>query len=565
MADVDKHQKINRVAGKAGHPESEPLGDASVEDLLRLSSGPLQFVQGAEHWLLHMLNSLPCGIACFDSNENLVFANKRYSAALGVDDLSNLTLRDVSGEDDYPKAMASAQMALSGNTDRRIKNMVHPGGLNMTVQLTYIPSFLSDNTVDGFFVLAENITERIVTEAELRRTSERYESLVNNLPHGIMETDCHGIITYANPAYHRMYDLEPGRLIGNNVGERSYEEDGMVKTSRYLDELILAGVSPGTNFMKRQKKDGTPMDVRVDWDFKRDSAEQICGFVCVVTDITDLLVAQQKSREAYEALERRVEERTKDLLEEIEARKKLELEREEARVKAESANRAKSKFIAASSHEFRTPLNAIVGFSEIFSNEYFGDLGSDKYRESARHLYASSQHMLSLVNVTLDLSAIEAGEFQIDPQTIEIARLFETCREIVEGLAKQKSIEIQIDGGTGAQSVSADEKALSQILINLINNAIKYGDEDGLIRLSATRDDQWIRVTVQDNGPGIAASELRKLTLPFHRVATKNRKIEGAGLGLTIVNSLVDLHGGRLEFESVVGEGTSVHVYLPVK
>lgn len=236
-----------------------------------------------------------------------------------------------------------------------------------------------------------------------------------------------------------------------------------------------------------------------------------------------------------------------------------------ARDHAEGASRAKTQFLAHMSHELRTPLNAIIGFSEILARELFGRLGEDRYRDYARLIHESGEHLLSVVNEILDMSKIEAGKFRIVPEPFDLAALIASCSEIMRHGAERKSVRLEVAVPEGLPEIVADRKACKQMLLNLLSNAVKFTPEGGRVRVSAARAGAMIEIAVADTGIGIAKEDLARLGNPFVQADTSyNRSFEGTGLGLSVVKGLARLHGGTLEIDSTPGEGTTVTVRLPM-
>lgn len=252
------------------------------------------------------------------------------------------------------------------------------------------------------------------------------------------------------------------------------------------------------------------------------------------------------------------------LVQDITHRLETEAQLSRALAAAERANKTKSEFLATMSHEFRTPLNAILGFSEILCAQHFGPLGNQAYQEYARDIHDSGQHMLSLVNDMLDLAAIEAGKRPLQKQAVDIAKTLERCVEDMEHAAKKAGVVLSLSVNDALPPLQADKRSLVQIVYNLLSNGIKYTDPGGRVDISAFASDGGIAIKVADTGIGIAPERLSTITEPFsqdHSEAHLSR--QGTGLGLSIVKSLVDLHHGSLQLQSTLGEGTVVTVTLP--
>jgi two-component system cell cycle sensor histidine kinase PleC len=248
--------------------------------------------------------------------------------------------------------------------------------------------------------------------------------------------------------------------------------------------------------------------------------------------------------------------------------RELEEARDEAlrkRFEAETANASKTAFLANMSHELRTPLNAILGFSEIIAKECFGEVGSPRYKEYAADIHSSGAHLLSLINDLLDVAKIEAGRMEIEPSELDVRKCFDTALKIIGAKARERRQELVIEVDPSAPSLYADERALKQILINLVSNAVKFTPEGGRIAVLGSRSRCGsFQIMVEDNGPGIPREKLDKIFKPFSQVDNRyDRQGGGTGLGLALVRGLAELHGGRAWLESEQGKGCRAFVVLP--
>lgn len=232
---------------------------------------------------------------------------------------------------------------------------------------------------------------------------------------------------------------------------------------------------------------------------------------------------------------------------------------------ADKANQSKSMFIANVSHELRSPLNAINGFSEVMKNEMFGSMDNAKYLEYSIDIHASGTLLLTLINDILDLSKAESEKIEIKFETIEISDLTARVKRMVIERAHKADLTFRIDISEACTSVEADAQKLLQVLLNLCTNAIKFSLSGGAVELRVRPlGEDHIIFTVKDNGIGIAPSDINRALEPFVQVHTSQfSHIEGTGLGLPLSKRLVEKHGGTLEIESELGEGTTVKVTLP--
>ncbi|MCV0396633.1 MAG: HAMP domain-containing histidine kinase [Rhizobiaceae bacterium] len=238
---------------------------------------------------------------------------------------------------------------------------------------------------------------------------------------------------------------------------------------------------------------------------------------------------------------------------------------DEARRRAEEANLAKSRFLASMSHELRTPLNAILGFSEVMAKQVLGPIENETYRDYARDIHDSGEHLLNLINEILDLSRIEAGRYQLNEEPVTIAYTIEECCHLVELRARTKDIRVIQNFQPGLPRLFADERSIRQIGLNLLSNAIKFTPSGGEVRVTVG----WTAgggqyISVRDNGPGIPPEEIPIVLAAFGQgsIAIKSAE-QGTGLGLPIVQGLVELHGGTFDLKSKLREGTEAIATFP--
>jgi two-component system cell cycle sensor histidine kinase PleC len=238
---------------------------------------------------------------------------------------------------------------------------------------------------------------------------------------------------------------------------------------------------------------------------------------------------------------------------------------DEARRRAEEANLAKSRFLASMSHELRTPLNAILGFSEVMADEVLGPMQNATYKDYARDIHESGKHLLDLINEILDISRIEAGRYQINAEPMQLADVVEECCHLVALRARNKDIHVTQDFEPDLPPLLADERAVRQITLNLLSNALKFAPSGGAVRVCVG----WTAgggqyVSVKDNGPGIPADEIPVVLSAFGQgsIAIKSAE-QGTGLGLPIVQGLIDLHGGKFDLRSKLREGTEAFAIFP--
>jgi len=234
-----------------------------------------------------------------------------------------------------------------------------------------------------------------------------------------------------------------------------------------------------------------------------------------------------------------------------------------AKIGAETANRTKSDFMANMSHELRTPLNAIIGFSEVIKIGMFGPL-NERYRVYGSDIFDSGTHLLNLINEILDLSKLEAGQFELHEEELDLPAILQACMHLMEPQAEKAKIRLSKSCDNGLPLIFADDRRMRQILINLLSNAVKFTPEGGQVRVSANLRNGCLTIAVSDTGIGIAPQDIPKALEAFGQINSKiSRTHQGTGLGLPLVKHLVELHGGTLTIESKVNIGTTVKVVLP--
>lgn len=374
------------------------------------------------------------------------------------------------------------------------------------------------------------------SENAIRAGEERYRLLAENANDMITRHDAKGRVTFVSPAGQHLLGEPVQKLLGDGLFEHVHVAD----RPAYLTTLSRCQANNEAMAVEfRVRRAGAGDAARYAWVEMRcrpmpptDGSDR-SGIVAVTRDIS----------------EHKVQESV--LL--------------RARDEAEGASRAKTQFLASMSHELRTPLNAIIGFSEILNRELFGALGEVRYRDYARLIHESGEHLLNVVNDILDMSKIEAGKFTIVKEPFDVVSLVNSCCDIMRHTAEQKGLSLKVDISPGIPELAADKRACKQMLLNVISNAIKFTESDGWVKVSAHVEDDTVVFAVSDNGIGIADQDLPRLGSPFVQAkGSYDRSHEGAGLGLSVVRGLARLHGGTLELTSTLGKGTTARIVVPL-
>jgi len=345
--------------------------------------------------------------------------------------------------------------------------------------------------------------------------------------------------------------LHASRRIEELLGCQRYEltGGGLIERIHVLDRPAYMTAFAQAN------KDGLTrrVEIRMRRD-DRDHTAQTPQFTWVEASLSPVLESGVAA-EQHEVLA---------LLRDVTHRHDSDLEMRNARKAAEAASDAKSRFLATIGHELRTPLNAIVGFSEMMSSGIGGELPPQQ-REYASLIHSSGRHLIDVVQMLLDMSRLEAGKFELQAEQITPESLVRPSICMIEGQANEKRVRIDQELAQNLPAITADERALRQVLINLLSNAVKFSEPDSVVRLSLRRQGRFLNLTVADRGIGMSADALARVGEPFFQANDGlRRRYEGTGLGLSIVKGLVELHDGQLHVASTSGEGTTVTVLLPI-
>jgi two-component system, cell cycle sensor histidine kinase PleC len=255
------------------------------------------------------------------------------------------------------------------------------------------------------------------------------------------------------------------------------------------------------------------------------------------------------------------------IMQDVTERNQYEEELREAKESAERAYAAKSQFLANMSHELRTPLNAIIGFSEMMQRQMLGPIGTEKYLDYIGGIRESGEHLLDMITDILDMSKIEAGKYTLDIEEFNLYKVIRLATHMIEGRALDAQVRIiSAIPDKEDMMMTGDRRAIMQMILNILSNAVKFTKPNGEVRISCTTENNFIMMQFEDTGIGIPASKLRYVTKPFEQAANSfTRNHDGTGLGLAITKELAELHKGKLELESTVGVGTTVKITIPMK
>jgi len=388
----------------------------------------------------------------------------------------------------------------------------------------------------GLALGAEQLTR---TGEGLRNAEEeRYRLLARNMTDVITRHGRNGAVLFVSPAAEPLLGVPVNELVGHGLFDRVHVADRPAYLTALADAAALGE------------------DRSVEFRIRRDGSGELYG--------EHFSWVEMRCRPLGPGAAPAGERDVVAVLRDVSERKINERALEIARKESERVNNAKSRFLATMSHELRTPLNAIIGFSDMLGNESL-ELDAAREREYAMLINESGRHLLSVVDGILNISKMETGNFEITPEPFAPGPAIRSCCDLLVLKAQDAGVELSTRIAADLPEIVADRRAVSQILINLISNAIKFTPRGGCVSVSALCDGPWLAVTVEDTGVGVGEADLPRLGEAFFQArASYDRRHDGTGLGLSIVKGLVRLHGGDMDIRSRLGAGTRVTVRLPV-
>ena len=482
-----------------------------------------------------VLESLSSGMAIYGPDLTLKFFNTAYAQMWQLDEaflsgephfgdvLEMLRERRRLPEQSNFPAFKESRIKQVTTLIEPLEELLHiPDG--STFRMTVTP-----HPFGGVLVSIEDVTDRLTLERSYNTLIAVQGETLDHLSEGVAVYGADGRLKLFNANFARIWDLSEEQLAAG-----PHIRDVVPQTRRFFDvsdedwpalmeEIVTQVTERETLSQRLERADDTVLAT---------AQVPLPDGNCLLTvvDITDTTRVERALRERNEALE--------------------------------TTDRLKSEFLANVSYELRTPLNAIVGFAEILENQFFGEL-NERQLEYSRAIVDSSQRLLTLINDILDLATIEAGYLRLDLASVDIAQLLDGIQTLGHERARNRSVDFLVDCPADIGTLVGDERRLKQAVFNLVSNAFKFTPRGGKITVSAERGVGEVRISVSDTGIGIPLSEQTRVFGKFERGSAQGRQ-SGAGLGLSLVKSLIELHGGWVELASMPEEGTRVTCHLPL-
>jgi len=478
-----------------------------------------------------VLESVGAAVAIYGADQRLKFFNTAFAGLWGLeaewlaaepsfgDVLERLRERRRIPEHADFRAFKRERLQLFTSLIDRHQELMHlPDDRTLLLSI-------SPHPFGGLTFVYENVTDRLALERSCNTLTQVRRATLDNLFEGVAVYGSDGRLKLHNPAYRKIWGLSQHDVAGEpHIGEivdkmRSFLDDG--EDWAAMKQGIIANVTAHRAASgPLHRSDGSMLQVA--------TVPLPDGNVLLTyLDVTDTARVERALRERNEALE--------------------------------TAGRLKSEFIANVSHELRTPLNAVIGFAEILTNRYFGTL-NPRQLDYSHSILASARLLMGLINDILDLATIEAGYMMLESGRIEVFAMIQAVLSLTRDRARSRDLELDLRCPPEIGVIEGDERRLKQALFNLISNAIKFTPPGGAIRLEAARDKNALSLTVTDTGIGIPPADQARVFEKFERGVHQS----GAGLGLSLVKSLIELHGGTVVIESASGQGTRITCRLPL-
>jgi len=525
-------QKLSSMNKELAYKNYELSQEVSERERLNI------LIQKSEKENRSIINSVSDIIFEVDVDGVILFLNQSWDKVTGFESQRSLgrNLFDLLYAQDQEEHKHNFKELVSGKRKsyRSLTKLRNVDGKYRTIEIAFSMLRQDENEDIRAVGTITDVEERRRAEQALGEAEKKYRAIVENAASGIYQVTPEGKFLSANPSFAKIIGYDnPEEILHDvrNVQEQVYVDASL--RSKMLEEVLNLRDSKSFEIQVRRK------DGEIIW-----VSENIRP---VLNDDTLLF---------YEGS-----------MEDIDQRKKAEIALKEAKVESDLANRAKSEFLTNMSHELRTPLNSVIGFAEIIKDEAFGELAEPRYKEYASNIFDSGNGLLNVINEILDVSQIETGNRDLKESIVSVQDVVSSCLDMVKGKADSKNIRIDNKAAGKDLSLIGEKHAIKQMLLNLMSNAIRFSPDQSYIMLDAELDRKGnMFISVTDTGIGLTESELEKALSPFGQVSTEHkREGSGTGLGLTLVKSLVELHGGSLDIVSQKNIGTTATLTFPEK
>ena len=401
-----------------------------------------------------------------------------------------------------------------------------PGALQGSV-LVLVLGVVVGGLRDVAAQLQREAKAREATEVARAETDARYRKLADSASDGILTMDTDYSILYANPRAGGIFGRASSSMEGVRLGDLFDHRERQADVARVGEHIarMRSGLPQGTLELTLRRPDGVTVDTEISVGESTLEGQPI--FTVIVRDVTD--------------------------------RKRTDRELQRARVEAMRATNAKSEFISRMSHELRTPLNSILGYAQLMDTAVL----AEDDREGMQQIVRAGRHLLALVDEVLDIARIEAGRISLNIEALDPADVTAQARDLIRPRAAERGVDIVIRDRLHQTLVNADQQRLRQVLLNLLSNGVKYNRAGGQVRVDGEPQGDHVRITVEDDGPGVPDDMVPRLFTPFDRLGAERSGVEGTGVGLSLVQHLVEAMGGSVGYERAPAAGACFWFTVP--
>ena len=539
-------------------------GEVFLQAIVRDVTQRKQAEEKIKMLALAVQNSWECIVI---TNENFVinYVNDAFLKTYGYkkDEIINQPIYVIHSAKNKPEVLEEilAQLEKKQSWQGEIINTAK-GGRDFPVAISISPILNDEGKATSFVAIKKDITEQKKAEEKIKLLAQAIESAQDS----ICITEIDNTIKFVNKSLVALFGYSQEELIGQSIE--------ILRSKNHInesaDEIKQETTQNGSwqNEIIGIKKDGTEFPINFSASPVYDENGNLFSFIGIARDITEKKKQETEILNLNSSLEQKVKERTKqlnllnsNLSLEIELRKQGEIELETAKVELELAIASKNDFFSRVSHELRTPLNGILGFAQLLE---MGEL-DPRQKKGVNQVMKSGKQLLSLVNDVLELSKTESTSISTSLEPVQLYGILLETIEMCQPFAKENNIKLELEILKSENYyVLADYQKLTQVLLNLLTNAIKYNYQNGLVKVKMESIlNEKVRISITDTGKGIAATEMSKLFKPFQRIETEITEMTGTGLGLAVTKKLIEAMNGTIGVESTAGKGSTFWIELP--
>lgn len=536
LFNVSSHYKKSRTLSKVNADLAEKNNE--LNDQIRERERLFQTLRKSERENFAIINAISDAIFEVSPLGEILFLNEAWERITGFDIETSLggNLFDMIFPADREEQKQNIALLAKGQKTayRELTKLRTIEGTFRSVDM--VVSMLRQDEAKNLRIMGSftDVEERQRAEKALSEAEAKYKTIWENAAGGIYQLTPQGQLLSANPALARIFGYPGTEDMMNNI--RNGHEELFAEPQARIQFLKSLIHSSDSEFYESQalRRNGDKIWVRENVRAVKDNSQNVLYYEGSIEDITQ--------------------------------RRESEVQLQDAKVRSDMASRAKSEFLANISHELRTPLNSIIGFSEIIKNEVFGPVEPKSYTEYAGNIYDSGKHLLGIINQIIDISRIDAGERELNESIVDVRKVMNGCLDLSRTKMIQAGLTIIDVIPENLPKMIAEEVAIKQMVLNLLSNAAKFTPHGGRITLSAEieKPSGNMRISVTDTGVGLSQEQIEKATMPFGLVDGRlDKGVGGVGLGLSLINSLLKLHHGKIEILSQKGIGTTVTLIFP--